>query len=126
MIENLLNNASKYSPEGSPIDVRLESEGSGRVAILVGDRGPGVSDEELGPIFGNFYRSPSAEAIAKGHGIGLAVCKRLVEAMSGQVFARNRNGCGLEVVVLLPVYRAGAGSEAEEGSLGLSLEPAAT
>jgi signal transduction histidine kinase len=104
VLENLLSNAVKYSGPEAPIELALNAPCAGFVTLTVSDAGPGVPTAELALIFNNFYRSASAEKVAGGHGIGLAVCKRLVEAMSGRIFARAAECGGLEVVVELPVY----------------------
>ncbi|HMO95690.1 MAG TPA: ATP-binding protein, partial [Tepidiformaceae bacterium] len=60
---------------------------------------------EAARIFERFYRSDRTAKLASGAGLGLAVCKRLVEAMDGEVWARPRDGGGLEVGFRLPAYR---------------------
>ncbi|MCL4242986.1 MAG: DUF4118 domain-containing protein [Dehalococcoidia bacterium] len=104
ILRNLVGNAVKYSPPGTPIQIVLRArDGGAEVAVL--DRGFGVSDEEAERIFERFYRSDRTSRLASGAGLGLAVCKRLVEAMSGEVWARAREGGGLEVGFSLPAYR---------------------
>jgi two-component system sensor histidine kinase KdpD len=102
VLHNLITNADKYSPSGLPIDVEGFKDGDG-VEIRVLDRGPGVPPEEIGQIFGSFYRSERTARTATGKGLGLTVCKRLVEAMGGAVWARPRAGGGLEVGFSLPL-----------------------
>lgn len=104
VIENLLGNAAKYSGHESLIEVTVESAGHGFLTLTVADRGPGVAPTELPLIFDNFYRASGAERAATGHGIGLAVCKRLVETMSGTIAARAREGGGMEFVVTFRTY----------------------
>jgi signal transduction histidine kinase len=104
ILRNLVSNAVKYSPPEAPIEVVLRaSAGGAEVAVL--DRGFGVSTEEAERIFERFYRSDRTSRLAGGAGLGLAVCKRLVEAMGGEVWARPREGGGLEVGFSLPAYR---------------------
>ena len=89
---NLLANAEKYSPPPEPIEVRVQ--GDARIVVVsVRDRGPGVAPEEAERIFDAFYRSESASGV-KGMGIGLAVCKRLLEAYGGRVWLAPREGGG--------------------------------
>lgn len=121
VLENLLSNAAKYSGPEAPIELTINAQCDGFVTLTVTDSGPGVPPAELALIFNNFYRSTSAEKVASGHGIGLAVCKRLVEAMSGRIFARGAEGGGLEVVVELPVYDMDGFGRGE--SLGAESEP---
>ncbi len=102
VLRNLLSNADKYSPPGRPIEVRAEScDGEAIVRVL--DRGPGIQPEEAESIFERFYRSPDSERMARGMGLGLTVCKRLIEAQAGRIWARPRDGGGLEVGFALPL-----------------------
>ena len=103
VVRNLISNAEKYSPAGSPIDVELRGAPQG-LEVRVLDRGFGISDEEAERIFERFYRSERTSSLAGGAGMGLAVCKRLIEAMSGSIWARSREGGGLEVGFSLPLY----------------------
>jgi K+-sensing histidine kinase KdpD len=73
--------------------------------VRVLDRGPGVPPEEINRIFGSFYRSERTARKAEGKGLGLTVCRRLVEAMGGTVWARPREGGGLEVGFSLPLAK---------------------
>jgi len=95
VVRNLLSNAAKYGGEGAAVDVVLE-ERDGGVAVMVRDAGPGFSEEEGPRLFELFYRSPSAKLTAGGAGIGLFVCRRLVEAMGGRIWATPRAAGGAE------------------------------
>jgi signal transduction histidine kinase len=102
VLTNLISNADKYSDSGLPIEVELRAEnGEGIVRVL--DRGPGVPPNEIDQIFESFYRSKRTAKQATGKGLGLTVCKRLIEAMSGRIWARPRDGGGLEVGFALPL-----------------------
>lgn len=100
---NLVNNADKYSPIDQPIEVHTEMRGD-QVVISVLDRGPGIAPEELDRIFERFYRSSETAHRASGAGIGLTVCKRLIEAQNGTIWAEARDGGGLIVSFSLPAY----------------------
>jgi PAS domain S-box-containing protein len=104
VIRNLLSNADKYSPAGAPIELCVVRIGEGIGGLRVLDRGVGINPEEASLIFERFYRSERASRLAGGSGVGLALCKRLIEAMSGQIWARPRDGGGLEVGFSLPLY----------------------
>ena len=98
---NLMSNADKYSEPQEAIDIDV-SAANGEVAVRVLDRGIGVEPGEVDKIFDRFYRSESAVRVAKGAGLGLTVCKRIVEAYGGRVWAGTRDGGGLEVGFALP------------------------
>ncbi|CAG0934208.1 partial two-component system, OmpR family, sensor histidine kinase KdpD, partial [Rhodocyclaceae bacterium] len=105
VLVNLLDNAVKYSPPGSPITITA-GVAARELTIEVADRGPGVPEEELRRIFGKFYRIPVPEG-ARGTGLGLSICKGIVEAHGGTIAAANRAGGGLSVMVTLPLADRG-------------------
>jgi signal transduction histidine kinase len=74
------------------------------VEVSVLDRGSGVAPEETEQIFERFYRSGAAPRLANGAGLGLTVCKRLIEAQAGHVWAHPNEFGGLEVGFTLPIY----------------------
>ncbi|HET9475937.1 MAG TPA: PAS domain S-box protein [Dehalococcoidia bacterium] len=104
VLRNLLSNAHKYSPAGTPIEVRAHGV-EGGVDVSVVDRGPGVAPGEAELIFERFYRSDEAPRLASGAGLGLTVCKRLIEAQEGRVWARPNEFGGLEAGFFLPFYQ---------------------
>lgn len=101
VLVNLLDNALKYSPHASIIDIAARVD-DGRLTLEVSDRGPGVPESDLKRIFDKFYRIPVPEG-AGGTGLGLSICKGIVEAHHGKIHAENRDGGGLRVIVTLPV-----------------------
>jgi signal transduction histidine kinase len=101
VLGNLLSNARKYSPPQEPIDLACVAE-DGSVAVTVADRGVGLDPEELERIFEPFYRSPRTAATS-GIGIGLSVCRRLIEATGGSLAATPRDGGGAVFTVRLPI-----------------------
>lgn len=103
ILRNLITNADKYSPPGKPIDVWVRREGDEAV-VSVMDRGAGLPPNELELIFERFYRSSGTAGQASGAGIGLTVCKRLMDAQGGRIWAEPREGGGLSVSLALPVY----------------------
>lgn len=86
VVTNFLSNAAKYSPQGTTIHVALASEAGG-VAVRVIDAGPGLGDQAPDRLFDLFYRAPDAARQAPGAGIGLFVCRELVQAMGGRIWA---------------------------------------
>lgn len=97
VVRNLLSNAAKYGGDSAPVQVVVTSEDeTDEVTVRVIDRGPGFSPEEAERLFELFYRSPGMTAKASGAGIGLFVCKRLIEAMGGRIWAGARKGGGAE------------------------------
>lgn len=105
VLTNLLENALKYTPAISPIEVKAWLE-DGQVTFQVADRGPGIPAAHLKQVFDKFYRvlhgSP-ANNPSPGSGLGLAVCKGLVEAHGGRIWAEEHEGGGLLVSATLPV-----------------------
>jgi GAF domain-containing protein len=101
VVRNFLSNARKYSPPNGT--VRLVAEpGEGEVRVRVLDEGPGFSPEEGERLFELFYRSPTTAGQASGAGIGLFVCRQLIDAMGGRVWAKPRPEGGAEFGFALP------------------------
>jgi PAS domain S-box-containing protein len=105
VIDNLVGNAVKYSDPDRPIEVLVDTAGPD-VELRVIDGGPGLSDDDLARVFEPFYRAPSAELRAGGAGLGLAVCKRIIESLDGTVWARRPPGGGAEFGFALPRLEA--------------------
>ena len=105
VLTNILENAVRYTPAESPIEVSARAEG-GQVEIRVADRGPGIPADDLTRVFDKFYRvmhERNGAGYPVGSGLGLAVCKGLVEAHGGRIWAELREGGGLVMFVVLPV-----------------------
>ena len=101
VLVNLVDNALKYSPADAPIAVTGALSG-GWLTIAVADRGPGIPEPELPHIFDKFYRIHHPHQTS-GAGLGLSICKGIVEAHGGQISAANRAGGGAVFTVRLPV-----------------------
>jgi signal transduction histidine kinase len=106
VLANLIENAEKYSPLQEAIEVELRREGD-EVTVRVLDRGAGLTEDEVEHVFEAFYRSPRLARGSSGMGIGLSVCKRLVEEQDGRIWALPRPGGGSEFGFSLPVASGG-------------------
>ena len=100
VIENLFTNAIKYAPE-APIVVLLEGLGE-TVIISFVDQGPGIAPENIPFIFDRFYRVRSEKSIT-GTGLGLYICKQIIEAHRGKIWAESTPGHGTTFFIELPV-----------------------
>src|SRR5262249_45825954 len=99
---NLLENAVRYTPQGSRIDVSARMVGAS-AEIRFSDNGPGLPPKSESKIFEPFFRGRSVVADGqRGMGIGLAICNGLVHAQGGSITAGNRSGGGAEFVITLP------------------------
>ncbi len=102
---NLLENAIKYTPLRSPIDLSASQDGA-LVVIEVADRGPGLPPGDEQRIFEKFYRS-RAPHNGSGVGLGLTICRGMVEAHGGRIWAENRSGGGAAFRFTLPIEPEG-------------------
>ncbi len=117
VLSNLLDNAAKYSPPGSPIHIRVIG-GATHVTIGVQDDGPGIAPEHAEKIFDRFYRIETAGIRSTGGiGLGLAISRGLVEAHGGKLWVDSGSGGGSTFYFSIPVAqdRAGAASEPDDG-----------
>ncbi|MGZ6368134.1 MAG: sensor histidine kinase, partial [Ktedonobacteraceae bacterium] len=105
VLTNLIENAVRYTPSDSPINVGVQDQGD-HMVISVADRGPGIPPADLERVFDKFYRvlGRAAERPA-GSGLGLAVSKGLVEAHGGHIWAENREGGGSVFRFTLPLIK---------------------
>ncbi len=107
LMQNLLSNADKYGGMG-PIEV-VVSDDAVEACVAVSDRGLGIEGISPDELFVPFYRSKDAQKAASGLGLGLPVCRRIVEAMGGRMWARPRDGGGAEFGFAVPVSPNSAG-----------------
>ncbi|HYP75339.1 MAG TPA: DUF4118 domain-containing protein [Polyangiaceae bacterium] len=100
LLVNLLENALKYTPSDSPVEIRVRAQTAG-VEIVVADRGPGIPSGEQQRVFDKFYRIGGDRG--GGAGLGLAICRGIAMAHGGRIFVASRAGGGAEFHVELPV-----------------------
>lgn len=103
---NLLSNATKYNRDGGLIVVHWEQAGEGRQQISVSDSGTGIAPEHMGRLFQPFERLGGDGSSIEGTGLGLALSKRLVELMGGQLTVKSIVGAGSTFIVDLPSANA--------------------
>lgn len=103
VLKQLLENALKYSPPGSPVAISCEQQDHS-VVVRVTDSGVGVPDEEQSEIFNQYYRGRLGAGRAPGTGMGLAIAKRIVELHGGRIWVTSRTGAGSVFHFSLPVW----------------------
>lgn len=101
VFNNLLDNANKYAPK-STVTVQLEKI-AGKAHVIVRDTGPGIGEEHLEKIFNRFYRIPGSDAGARGSGLGLFICRQIIEAHHGKIFAESMLDEGTTFHIYLPI-----------------------
>jgi len=105
VMNNLIDNAFKYSPKGSVIEISTITNNN-HIKINVADEGTGISEIDQEYIFDRFYRTASARASEnKGSGLGLAIVKNLINSLNGEVGVSNRSENGAIFWFTLPIYK---------------------
>lgn len=105
VLTNLISNSIKYSPEGSTVRVEAEEYAGNSLLITVSNQGPNVPEEHLERIFDKFYRITAADRVT-GAGLGLSICKGIIEAHGGRIWAENHTS-GFVFHFTLPLSQAG-------------------
>jgi heavy metal sensor kinase len=101
-IDNLWDNAGKYSPAGSPITLRIARNGQ-EIQVTVEDHGAGMTAEDLNHVFDPFFRSADVRRLGiPGFGLGLAVTKRIITSLGGQIVAQSTPRKGSRLIITLP------------------------
>jgi signal transduction histidine kinase len=116
LLDNLVDNAFKYSEAGSPVFLRLTKE-NGQALLSVEDRGCGIAMADLGHVCEPFFRTAEVRRRGKtGVGLGLAVSRRIAAAFGGQLDVASAPGCGSRFTVRCPLVINGAARSPAEGS----------
>lgn len=115
VLANLLDNADKYSPTDQTIAVDVAADQT-EVTVAVRDHGPGLATGDLDRVFGKFYRADGSDSqAAYGYGLGLYVCRRLVEEQHGRIWAENHPQGGTVFAFALPIWQ---GDHGDRNNLG--------
>lgn len=102
VLDNLLSNALKFSPEGGVVKVQVKPDlQAGVLEVTVSDTGPGIAPEDLPHIFERFYQGRTKGKHTAGSGLGLALVKRVVEAHGGRIWIESEKGKGVTVRFIL-------------------------
>ena len=102
VIDNIMNNAIKYSPDGGVITVGL-TQSQNQIILSISDQGLGIPKKDLNKIFDRFYRVDKARSREQGGtGLGLAIAKEIVEAHKGKIWADSQEGKGSTFYISLP------------------------
>jgi two-component system sensor histidine kinase KdpD len=117
VLVNLLENAAKYTPPDAIVEIAAQSAGDA-MRVTVADNGPGIRPGTEQEIFNKFSRGVRESAIG-GVGLGLAICKAIVEAHGGSIGATNRGGRGAAFTFSLPI-REEQPVPPDEEDLGIS------
>jgi len=102
VLTNLCNNAIKYCPEHSQITVQARAAGEECAEIAVIDNGGGVPEKQLPHLFDKYFRVREKKTPTKGYGLGLYICKIIVRAHKGKIWAENNSAGGLTVKFTIP------------------------
>ena len=102
VVDNIMNNAIKYSPDGGTITARLV-ETNNHVILSVSDQGLGIPAKDINHVFERFYRVDKARSRKQGGtGLGLAISKEVIEAMGGRIWVDSEEGKGSTFYISLP------------------------
>ena len=102
VLAQLIDNAGKYSPAGTPITITAEVQND-KLVTSVADQGPGIDSLDQGMIFDKFYRGRGQRSTIEGTGMGLAIAKALVEAHGGTIGVISQLGHGSVFSITLPL-----------------------
>lgn len=121
LLTNLISNAMKFTPKGGHVSVYvavLKTDGGEKLFLSVHDTGKGIPEEDINRIFNRFYQADNQDQASvsgqSGTGIGLYLCRKLVNLLSGEIGAKNNVSGGSTFYVLLPVVRGENKEEVQE------------
>ncbi len=100
VVNNIINNAIKYAPN-SPVTILVEKQDD-RACIFIQDHGPGISAAHLPLLFQRFYRVPGSSTSARGTGLGLYICRKIIQAHNGEITVQSEIGEGSTFCIYLP------------------------
>lgn len=101
-LTNLIENAIKYSPQDTPIEITVRVSGK-NILFKIADRGPGLPTIDIENIFNKFNRGNQLEKSSEGFGLGLTICKHIIEAHGGKIWAENRKDGGALFFFTIPI-----------------------
>jgi len=104
MLDNLIGNAIKYTPEGGDITIDVEGQ-SDQIILRISDNGPGIPPADQPHIFEKFYRASNVPKGVGGSGLGLAIVKSIVDNHQGRIWVDSLLGQGSSFTVVLPLYK---------------------
>ncbi|WP_053217748.1 cell wall metabolism sensor histidine kinase WalK [Virgibacillus senegalensis] len=111
VVDNIISNAIKYSPDGGRITFRVDSNRN-RLRVSIIDQGMGIAQEKVDKIFDRFYRADKARSRnLGGTGLGLAIAKEIIEAHHGHIWAESKEGKGTTVHFTLPLIKRSGGDK---------------
>jgi two-component system sensor histidine kinase KdpD len=118
VFKQLLDNAARYSPAGSPITISAQLASEKMIMVRVADRGRGISDIEQSKVFDKFFRGHNSRYEIPGTGLGLSIAKGIVEAHGGKIWVASEPGAGSVFSFTLPVSRKESSYEQRENPRG--------
>jgi signal transduction histidine kinase len=104
VFDNLLSNAVKYSPKGGTIRIKGEMN-SQKLVVTIKDEGVGMTPEQINQAFNKFYRADTSNTAVRGLGLGLTICKTIIEAHGGIIWIDSHPGEGTAFHFSLPIDR---------------------
>jgi signal transduction histidine kinase len=105
LVRILIDNAIKYTPRESTIEVMVDRAGQ-QVRLIVSDNGLGISETHLPHIFDRFFRVDPSRGEQRGTGLGLAIAKRIADAHQAEIYAKSKAGAGTTFEVTFPLVNA--------------------